>query len=197
MAEIQVLSILSNDESTSSLRKFLAEARNVSSCGEATSDSDALQKLAETDVDVVLLDLAVRTVDPIQLTKQIRQSHPKARVVICTAFRRSSDIFSALDAGADGYVLKDNHKGLESALSSVRLGAVWLDPGIASQVLDAMAKSSLGQTPMRTLPTGRMPIPLFPHEKDLLHQLAGSDCADGVCMIDPAFLKKLRRFAPE
>lgn len=195
---IQVLSVVGNDESSRCLRELLRGLRGVSLADEASSEAEVLQKLGDKHVDVVLLDLSLPDVDTIRLTQQIRQSHPAVRVLISTAFRRASDIFSALDAGADGYVLKGNNKGLESAIGSVRLGAVWLDPGIAKQVLDAMAApTALDKQAKRTLPTGVMPIPLWPHEKDLLNKVAASNCADGVCMVDPSFVKKLRRFAPQ
>jgi DNA-binding NarL/FixJ family response regulator len=131
----------------------------VSVVDEATSETDARRKLQEKHVDVVLLDLSLQNLNAIELTRQIRQSHPTARVLICTGFRRVTDIFTALDAGKDGYVLKENHKGLEVAINSVRLGTVWLDPGIAAQVLAVMASATtLGRTGTRTLPTGRIRI---------------------------------------
>ena len=102
-----------------------------------------------------------------------------------------------MDAGADGYVLKGNNQGVEAAIRTVRLGAVWLDPGIATQVLEAIVtESSSHKIKTRTLPTGYMPIPLLPEEKAVLNKVAGSNCVDGVCMIDPEFLKKLKRFDP-
>jgi len=194
-APIQVLALLNNDEGTAALREFLATDTGVTVSGNASTEPEALQKLKDGHVDVVLLDLAVREVDAIRLTREIRQSHPAVRVLICTAFRRSTDIFEALDAGADGYVLKGNHAGLDNAIRTVRLGAVWLDPGIATQVLNVMSNSILGKPASRTIPTGRMPIPLFPHEKALLDKVAASNCTDGVCMVDPDFVKKLKRFA--
>jgi DNA-binding NarL/FixJ family response regulator len=195
---IQVLSVVGNDQSSVALREFLRRLRGVSLADEASNEAEVLQKLSERHVDVVLLDLSLQDVDAIRLTQQIRQSHSTVRVLISTAFRRASDIFSALDAGADGYVLKGNDKGLAAAISSVRLGAVWLDPGIAKQVLDAIATpTALDKQAKRTLPTGVMPIPLWPHEKDLLNRVAASNCVDGVCMVDPSFVKKLRRLAPQ
>jgi len=196
-APIQVLAMVDNSDSRLTVRESLAAMQGVSLADEATNEAEALQKLMDKHVDVVLLDLRLQDVDGIQLTRQIRQSHPTVRVLIATAFRRAADIFAALDAGADGYVLKGNQTGLEVAIRSVRLGAVWLDPGIATQVLEAMvSKTALGNVPHRTLPTGRIPIPLWPHEKALLNEVAASQCADGICMVDPAFIKKLRHFAP-
>lgn len=197
-SSIQVLSIVSKDESGLALHQFLSGLQGISLAAEASNDAEALQKLNEMHTDVVLLDLSVREIDAMRLIRDIRRLHPTVRVLIATSFRRSTDIFAALEAGADGYVLKQNNKGLEAAISTVRLGAVWLDPGIATQVLEVIAsQTSIGAADLRTLPTGRIPIPLFPHEKDLLSKVATSSCADGVCMVDPSFLKKLRAYAPQ
>jgi DNA-binding NarL/FixJ family response regulator len=193
---IQVLSIVSNDDSRLNLREFLAGIAGVSLADEATNPSEALQKLENKYVDVVLLDLAAQDVDAIELTRQIRQSHPSVRVLITTASNKPEDIFAAMDAGADGYALKGNHQGLEMAIRSLKLGTVWLDPGIAQQVLEAMVTASSSSSKKRTLPTGLLSIPLMPDEKELLHAVASSSCVDGVCMVDPAFVRKLRRLAP-
>ncbi len=180
------------------MRELLAGLQGITLADEASNEIEALQKLKAKHVDVVLLDLSLQDVDGVRLTQLIRKSHPTVRVLISTAFRRAADIFAALDAGADGYVLKSNNEGLAVAISSVRLGAVWLDPGIATQVLEVVESQASSVTaPMRTLPTGLFPIPLYPHEKNLLNKVATSSCVDGVCMVDPAFVIKLRGYAPK
>jgi DNA-binding NarL/FixJ family response regulator len=194
---IQVLTMLGNDQSSTLLRNSLAKIQDLSLADEAAYEAEVLQKLKQRRFDVVLLDLSLRDVDVINLGRLIRQSYTTVRVLILSSLGRSSDIFAAMDAGADGYVLKGNLKGLESAIRTVQLGAIWLDPGIAAQVLEAIvSETSSYNGKMRTLPTGFLPIPLAQNEKDLLTKVATSDCVDGVCMVNPDFLKKLRRFDP-
>lgn len=194
---IQVLAVDGDSESRLALEKFLARMPGMLLAAEADCASAALKKLAENKIDVALVDLRLPdTAGGIDLTKQIRKSHPEVRVVIFTASHTPEDIFSAMDAGADGYVLQGNlSKALEMAIRSVRLGAVWLDPGIAKQVLEAMQTATITKS-TRVLPTGMFALPLLPNEKALLNEVATSNCVDGVCMVDPAFIKKLRRFAP-
>jgi two-component system nitrate/nitrite response regulator NarL len=108
-----------------------------------------------------------------------------------TASDDESDIFDALDAGADGYLLKTEYaKNLEAAIRSVRLGAVWLDPAIARMVLHAAQRPASTKRPQKV-----EPIALSPEEKSLLGQVAQSSCSDGVCLVDPNFLQNLRRFS--
>ncbi len=191
---IQVLSVDCNDESRLALQSFLTKIPELVLAAHASSASEALSLLKDTNIDVALVDLGVPELDGIALTKQIRQSHPNVRVLVFTASDRPDDIFAAMDAGADGYVLKGNlSKALEMAIRSVRLGAVWLDPGIAKQVLQAIETAP---STSRVLSTGLMRLPLLPDEESLLSEVAASSCTDGVCLVDPSFLKKLRRFSP-
>ncbi|MBX9567856.1 MAG: response regulator transcription factor [Candidatus Obscuribacterales bacterium] len=192
--KITVLSVENTESDLLAVRSFLEQVPGLILV-EATNGADALQQLKDAAVDVALIDVGSPN-ENVQLTKLIRQAHPSVRVIIFTSADTPEDIFTAMDAGADGYVLKGIFtKALETALRSVRLGAVWLDPGIATQVLKVIETAHTSR-PSRTLPTGLLTIPLMPEEKSLLHDVAGGECKDGVCMVDPSFIKKLRRFAP-
>ncbi len=194
-APIQVLVVVGKTSSSRALQEFLVEIPDFSLVDAATSEQEAMERLSDSHVDVVLIDLGSQDVDRIHLTRQIRHSHPNVRVLISTSSNSPADIFAAMDAGADGYVLRGNRKGLEVAIRSIRLNAVWLDPGIATQVLEVMASTSTPLPNTRTLPTGLFRIPLLPDEKELLDEVAHSNCVDGVCMVDPSFVSKLRQLA--
>jgi len=191
---IRILTVESSSASQASLSQSLAPIPDLQVVAQASSDSDTLLALKHNNVDLVVIDLGFTDDGGIGLTRKIRELHPNIRMVIRTASDKPEDIFAAMDAGADGYVLQGNEiKVLETAIRSVRLGAVWLDPGIAQQVLQVMETKA--STPSRVLPTGLMTLPLMPDEKSLLFEVAGASCVDGVCMVDPSFLKKLRRFS--
>jgi DNA-binding NarL/FixJ family response regulator len=190
--QIQVLLI--NREHHSELLTALSNCSDVTIIAKASDEASALTLLSENSVDVVLIGVSPPAFDGIDVTKQIRKLHPTARVLMFTTNDSPTDIFSAMDAGADGYVLYKNlSKLLETAVKSVRIGPVWLDPGIASHVLNAIEHGTV--TPgSRVLQTGLLRIPLMPDETSLLHDIAESSCKDGVCMVDPSFIKKLKRF---
>lgn len=192
--QIHVLSIDSNEESRLAVQDFFKGKSDLILAAQARNAAETLERLQERTIDVVLLDLGLEGTDGIELTRQIRQQHQTVKVLIFTASHTPDDIFAAMDAGADGYVLKGNvTEALEIAIRSVRLGAVWLDPGIARQVLQAMQLHAA--QPSRVLPTGVMTIPLLPDERSILNDVAASNCVDGVCMVDPDFVRKLRRFS--
>lgn len=191
---LQVLSVGGNDESRSELRQILGKIPDFVLAAEATNPSEALQQLETNKIDVALFDLGLSDEAGVRQIKDLKKSHPALRVLVYTASDAPLDIFASMDAGADAYVLKENLAGvIESAIRTATLGAVWLDPGIAKQVLEAMETDTT--IPSRILPTGIMRMPLFPDEKSLLSEVAGSQCTDGVCLVDPGFIRKLKRFS--
>jgi len=191
---IQVLSVERSDDSVSGPRPVLWKIPGLTIIVAADS-SDALQKLQENQVDVALVDLAAPGIGGIELTKLIRKAQPKVRVIISTSSDSPEDIFEAMAAGADGYVLKENSANvIEIAIRSVKLGTVWLDPGIARQVLHLMETATTTNS-SRMLQTGLMRIPFLPDEKNLLTKVASSNCTDGVCMVDPNFVARLHRLS--
>lgn len=193
---IRVLCVQDPSETSHELSTFVQHIRDLQLVARALNPCETLDYLRTKDIDVVLVDLSSPSTDGVELTRKIRQEFGEVRVVVVTASNQPEDIFAALDAGADGYILEGNlSTALEPALRSVRLGAVWLDPGIARQVLRAMEIKAATPTPTRILPTGLMIIPLLPEEETVLQEVASSSCVDGVCMIDPSFLDRLRRFS--
>jgi DNA-binding NarL/FixJ family response regulator len=67
--------------------------------------------------------------------------------MILTSHDSKEDVFAGLSAGADAYCLKDiSGSQLANAIGAVMKGAVWLDPGIAKQVLNQVVGNSLGQS---------------------------------------------------
>lgn len=193
--QIQVLLIDPAGHSGLAVRTALSNCSDVKVIAEAPDAALALTVLSKNTVDVVLIGIAPPAFDGIEVTKQIRKLHPTTRVLMFTSNDSPTDIFTAMDAGADGYVLHKNlSKLLETAVRSVRIGPVWLDPGIASHVLNAIERGTVAPG-SRVLQTGLLRIPMLPDETSLLHDIAESSCKDGVCMVDPSFIKKLKRFA--
>ncbi len=175
------------------LRSFLKKIPDFSLVGEASDGESALETIKAANPTVALVDIGLPGVSGIELTKNLKSMVPGLRVLMLTASDNQSDIFDSLDAGADGYVLKgDFSVNLEMAIRSVKVGAVWLDPGIAKQVLE-MTQRKLTPTIERALDP--MAHHLSQQEEDLLNGVAASNCKDGVCLVDPLFLRKLKRFS--
>ncbi len=194
---IEILHIEGDHDGAQVLRDFLDKFADMRLAAQATTASDALERTQKQHIDVAVVTMSHGDFDGIEIIKQMRQTHSNVRIVIVTASDSADDIFAALDAGADAYVLKGKlSNALEMAIRSAKLGTVWLDPGIAKRILDSIEPTATGKKLTRVLPTGLMTIPLLPEEESVLQDVAGSSCTDGVCMVDLDFIRKLRRLSP-
>ncbi len=107
--------------------------------GEASDGEEALQRVAEWDPDVLLLDLEMPGVDGIETLQRLRQSKARARAIVFTVFDTDERIVSAMKAGAKGYLLKGAPRDdVFRAVRVVNEGGSLLEPLIASRFLDSI-----------------------------------------------------------
>ncbi|MGC3957364.1 MAG: response regulator transcription factor [Verrucomicrobiota bacterium] len=103
--------------------------------GQAADGADAVAKFAELTPDLVLMDLRMPGMDGIRATTEIRAKHPEARVLMLTTYDGDTDIHRAVQAGAQGYVLKNSTGDkLIPALRAVASGQKWIPKEIASRL---------------------------------------------------------------
>jgi len=86
---------------------------------ECTDGADALSAYLAQRPDVVLMDIRMKEVNGIQATKQIREADRKARILIVTGYDDTELRQASMDAGACGYVLKDNLLELVRLLEAI------------------------------------------------------------------------------
>ena len=85
------------------------------------------------------MDIGLPNMDGIEATSKIRELNLKSKILMFTQRDSSSDVFAALKAGADGYIMKDtNPDVLSNAIENINQGAAWLDPAIAKLVLSSV-----------------------------------------------------------
>jgi DNA-binding NarL/FixJ family response regulator len=103
--------------------------------GEAADGAQAVELFVQLNPDLVLMDLRMPVKDGIQATAEIRQRFPSARVLMLSTFDGDEDIYKALQAGAQGYVLK-NSTGelLIPALRAVAAGQRWIPRDVAQRL---------------------------------------------------------------
>lgn len=89
-------------------RRLLEMSSTFTVAGEAGSGAEALEKVPQARPDLAVVDIAMKGMDGIELTRRLKQSHPNLRVLIVSMHDESLYVERALAAGADGYVLKDN-----------------------------------------------------------------------------------------
>ncbi|MDD9271781.1 response regulator [Paenibacillus sp. GCM10023248] len=116
--------------------------------GEAASGDEAVRLAGELQPDVVLMDIRMPGVSGIEATRHIVAKHPNVSVLILTMFQDDASVFTAMRAGARGYVLKDAEKDdLMRAIRAVAGGGVIFSPNIAARMIDyfAMARPAANE----------------------------------------------------
>jgi DNA-binding NarL/FixJ family response regulator len=121
-------------------RMILEETADIDIVGEAQDGTEAVRLAAALDPDVILMDVRMPGVDGIEATRRILARNPAARVLILTTFDLDEYAFSALRAGASGFVLKDVPVDeLARAIRAVANGDAVVSPRITRRLLDVYA----------------------------------------------------------
>ena len=104
--------------------------------GEAGSGAEVVQQAADLRPDVVLLDLEMPGMDGVEALQQMRTHSPDVRAIVFTAFDSDDRILAAVEAGAQGYILKGAPRDqLFEAVRVVHAGGSLLQPVVASKLL--------------------------------------------------------------
>ncbi len=123
---------------------FIQNTDGLELIGQAEDGLEAI-KLAKTlNADVILMDIGLPKMDGIEATKKIKESGVDSSILMLTSRDSEDDVYAALQAGADGYIMKGcNLDALLSAIKSVSQKAAWLDPMIARLVLSGIQKQNV------------------------------------------------------
>jgi DNA-binding NarL/FixJ family response regulator len=120
------------------LSQLLATTDDIEVVGQADDGSLALTTVAELMPDVVLMDLSMPGLDGVEATRAVKKAFPEVHVVVLTSFGDQARIMAALEAGADGYLLKHaDPEQIISAMRSAVAGGAPLDPKVARVLLTA------------------------------------------------------------
>jgi len=154
-------------------RMILEETDDIDIVGEAPDGAEAVRLAAELDPDVILMDVRMPGLDGIEATRRIVARDPAARVLILTTFDLDEYAFSALRAGASGFVLKDVPVDeLTRAIRSVSNGDAVVSPRVTRRLLDVYA-ARLPAGPGEGTGPGRSALDqLTPREQEVLLAVA-------------------------
>ena len=118
------------------LHGILARSERVEVVGEAGDGLEAIEKVAETSPDVVIMDVGLPRMNGIEATRAITTEHGDVKVIALSAYSDSRYVINMLQAGAMGYVLKDSASAeLLRAVDAVLGGHQYLSPEITGVVL--------------------------------------------------------------
>ena len=104
--------------------------------GQASSGTDAVDRIRALEPDVVLLDLGLPGIDGIEVTRQVKREVPSTEVLIFTIFDDEEKVLGAIRAGASGYLLKGMEAGrIVEAIQEVHRGGSVVQPQLARRLL--------------------------------------------------------------
>ena len=125
------------------LRAVLETQADFEVIAEAARGDEALRLALALQPDILLLDLEMPILDGVETIRRLRQQQPAARVIVFTAFDNDERIIHAVQAGANGYLLKGAPR--EEIFKAIRItmeGGSLLQPVVASKLLRHMGHQS-------------------------------------------------------
>jgi len=138
------------------LTALLADGPDTEPVGAATSGTEAVELARETQPDVVVMDLHMPGLNGIEATRRIVADSPHITVLVLTMFDDDDSIFSALRAGARGYLLKGaDQEQIRAAIRAAANGEIIFGTQLAARMLAYF-----------TAPATAAPPPVFPQLTD-------------------------------
>lgn len=138
-ADIRVFLMDDHELVRRGLVDLLKSEPNITVVGEAGTAAEALRRIPTSHPDVALLDGRLPDGSGIDVCREIRSSHPEIRCVILTSFDDDEALFSAIMAGASGYLLKEvGGSSLVAGIRQVAEGRSLIDPAVTQKLLDRL-----------------------------------------------------------
>jgi len=163
------------------LRALLSLDPSYEIIGEAKDGRDAIRCVEKLMPDLLLIDLSMPRMNGMEAIRDIKKRHPEIKIIALTVHKTEEYILATLEAGADGYVLKDaTHNELMIAINSVLSGKPYLSPGVSEKVIEGYLEGR------RTLKPSSAWDTLSQREREVLKLIAegykNKEIADDLCI---------------
>ena len=136
MPAIKLLIVDDHNLFRQGLIRILQDFEQVQVVGEASNGREALQQVEALQPDVVLMDLNMPVMSGPDAARAMRERFPQVPVIMLTVSERDEDLFDAIRAGAQGYLLKNLEMAeLLAAVRQVRAGEAIIAPSMAARLL--------------------------------------------------------------
>ena len=167
---MQKITVLLADDHTvvrQGLRALLEAEEDMSVVGEAENGRQAVQMIKRLQPDVVVMDIAMPTLNGLEATRQVSRDNPKCKVLVLSSYSDDEYVQQLTDAGAAGYLVKQTAaQDLVAAIREANRGNAFFSPAISKRLLEQY-RASIGQPP------GQKKSPkLTPRELEVLQLIA-------------------------
>ena len=133
---IRVLIADDHDRFRRGLRMVLEAEDGMEVVAEAANGAEAVTKVGDEAPDVVLMDVRMPTMNGIEATRAIRSAFPSTRIIMLTVSDEEDDLFDAVKAGANGYLLKEvSIEEVADAVRAVVQGQSLISPSMAAKLI--------------------------------------------------------------
>jgi two-component system response regulator DevR len=142
MAKQRILIVDDHEVVRLGLKSLLEHHPQFEVVGEAGNAKEAIDLVGQLKPDIVLMDIRLPGTSGIEACEEITHNFPETRVVMLTSYAEDEMLFSAIRAGASGYVLKQiGGDDLIRALEAVGRGEALLDPAVTQRVFQEVRRA--------------------------------------------------------
>jgi DNA-binding NarL/FixJ family response regulator len=134
------------------LRALLEAGNDLQVVGVAGNGREAVAEALRLRPDIVIMDIAMPELDGVEATRRIVERSPETRVLILSMYLSAEHIYRALQAGAQGYVLKESAgEEVVDAIRALRAGKRYLSHRITETVIDDYLREGTNVSPLDSL----------------------------------------------
>jgi DNA-binding NarL/FixJ family response regulator len=134
------------------LRALLEAGNDLQVVGVAGNGREAVAEALRLRPDIVIMDIAMPELDGVEATRRIIERSPETRVLILSMYLSAEHIYRALQAGAQGYVLKESAgEEVVEAIRALRAGKRYLSHRITETVIDDYLREGTNVSPLDSL----------------------------------------------
>ena len=139
------------------LRMVLESEEGMEVVAEAEDGAEAMRQAEELAPDVVLMDVRMPNISGIDATRQIAEAVPSAKILMLTVSDEEDDLYDAIKAGANGYLLKEiSIEEVASAIRAVITGQSLISPSMASKLLNEFNQLARRAEEKSSVPSPRL-----------------------------------------
>ncbi len=127
------------------LRRLLEAEEDIEVFSEAADGREVLEEVAKHQPQVVILDISMPNLGGLETLERLRNAHPKVKVILLSVHADPPYIQSAVNLGADGYVLKNGRVNeVVSAVRAVTKGGSYFSPPVAKEIVEQLRAPNRG-----------------------------------------------------